>query len=84
MVVDNKRNELILILEFGRGLFVSRGRLGVSGSSISGRCSVSGSVITVIVFPVVFTVTIVSVSPLDLCKQKILILIKIQPKMNVK
>jgi hypothetical protein len=59
-------------------LFVSRGRLGVSGSSISGGCSVSGSVVTVIVFPVVFTVTIVGVSPLDLRKKKILIVIKIQ------
>jgi hypothetical protein len=58
---------LIYLLKFARGLFVSGGRLGVSGSIISGSGIGGSVVVTMVVFPIVLTVTIVAISPLDLC-----------------
>ena len=54
-------------LIFSRRRFVDCTRFGVGGGSI--RRFVSGFVVSVVVFPVLLTVSVVSISPLDLEEQ---------------
>jgi hypothetical protein len=54
-------------------LFVSGGRLRVisgsriTGSRICGNWMGRNKVVTMVVFPILLTITIVAISPLDLC-----------------